>query len=69
MIIAIIGGSLFAAAFAALELVGILPRSTIAWLVCAFFLLLAGLIGYSGYVDRQNKRSAEKARRDKDNLP
>jgi len=67
MILTIIGGCLFAAAFAALELVGILPRSTIAWLACAFFLLLASLVGYSGYVDRQNKRSAEQALRDEDN--
>jgi len=67
MILAILGGSLFAAAFAALELIGILPRSTIAWLACAFFLLLASLVGYSGYVDRQNRRSAEKAPHDKDN--
>jgi hypothetical protein len=67
MIAAIVGGSLFAAAFAALEIVGILPGNTMAWLACAFFLFIAGLACYGHYVDRQNKRCAEKALRGKDN--
>ena len=68
MIYAMIGGFLFAAAFGALEIVGILPSKTMAWLACTFFFFLAGLAGYGKYVDRQNRRSAEKARRGKDNL-
>ncbi len=67
MITTIIGGSLFAAAFAALEIVGVLPGKTMAWLACVFFLFIASLACYGHYVDRQNKRCAEKALQSKNN--
>lgn len=56
MILGISGAFFFLAAFAGMELIGIFPNHTIAWLVFAFGIFFGCLAIYSDFIDRQNKR-------------